>query len=136
MAIKAIVIRLFTGTLSLPEGFDLDYDRDPIAEPVGGGFVAVVEGLAGYGVALVKTSQAKIDILAADPETVAILSLSEPADGDKWPELDDIITPDTLTTLNGILALAGAGQLPSGISVRNGLGAVAPVLDWGGFDVG
>ena len=136
MAIKAIVIRLFTGTLSLPEGFDLDYPRDPIAEPVGGGFVAVVEGLAGYGVALVKTSAEKIATLTADPETVAILSLTEPADGDKWPELDDIITPDTLATLNDILALAGAGQLPSGISVRNGLGAIAPGLDWGGFDVG
>ena len=135
MAIKAIVIRPFTGTLSLPEDFDLDYPRDE-SEPVGGGFVAIV-GVpgSGYGVALIKTSQAKLDILTLDADTLAILPLSEPADGPKWPELDGDITEGALGRINAILSAIGAGQLPDGISVRAALGAIAPGVEWNGFEI-
>jgi len=135
MAIKAIIIRPFTGTLSLPEGFDLDYPRDE-TEPVGGGFVAVVEGIGGYGMAIIKTSPEKVATLAADPDTLAILPLTEPEDGDKWPELDGDITDGGLARINAILSAIGAGQLPAGISVRAALGAIAPGVEWSGFEIG
>lgn len=136
MAIKAIIIRPFNGAPTLPEDMTLDYDRDPETEPIGGGFVAVVDGLFGYGVVIIKTGQEQIDILAADPDTLAISPLTEPEDGGKWPELDGEITPGALSRINAVLTGGGSPQLPDGISVRQALGFVAPGLDWAGFGIG
>ena len=133
--IKAIIIRPFTGSLSLPDDMDLDYERDPQAEPIGGGVVAVVDGIGGYGVAVIKTGAAQLATLAGDADTVAILPLTE-TDGGKWPELDEAITPGGLARMNGILSALGMPGLPEGIIVRAALGAIAPGVDWAGFDIG
>ncbi len=133
--IKAIIIRPSNGSMSFPEGMDLDYERDTVTEPIGGGVVRVVGKIGGYGVAIIKTGAAQLATLAGDANTVAILPLTE-GEGGKWPELDDTITPDGLARMNAILDAVGAGQLPEGITVRAALGAIAPGIEWSGFDIG
>lgn len=139
--IKALVIRPFDGTLSLPKDFQtlhptgLDYPRGE-DEPIGGGFVAVVDGLFGYGVAIVRTGIEQLQTLGADPETLAVLVLSEPEGGAKWPELNDAATNEGLTRVNEVLTANGAKILPEGISVRQALGVMAPGVKFSDFDLG
>lgn len=133
-SIKALVIRPFDGALSLPDGLDLDWQRDE-SEPIGGGFVAVVDGLFGYGAAIVKTQQAQLQTLGADPDTLALLVLSE-TDGGKWPELDNATTEAGLQRINDVLTANGAPTLPAGITVRQALAAIAPGVDFDDFDLG
>ncbi len=134
--IKAIIIRPSNGSMSFPEGMDLDYERDTVTEPIGGGVVRVVGKIGGYGVASVKTGAAQLQALAGDADTVAILPLTETDEGGKWPELDEAITPGGLARMNGILSALGMPGLPEGITVRAALGAIAPGVDWAGFDIG
>lgn len=139
--IKALVIRPFDGTLSLSVDFQqkhplgLDYPRGE-DEPIGGGFVAVVDGLFGYGVAIVRTGAGQLQTLGADPETLAVLVLTEPEGGAKWPELNDIVTGEGLARINAVLTAHGAPNLPDGISARQALGAMAPGVKFADFDLG
>lgn len=63
--------------MSFPEGMDLDYERDTVTEPIGGGVVRVVGKIGGDGVAIIKTGAAQLATLAGDVNTVAILPLTE-----------------------------------------------------------
>lgn len=134
--LKALVIRPFDGTLSLSEELDLDYERDPETEPIGGGFVAVVEGLFGYGAAIVKTGAAQLQTLAADPETLALLPLTDDGEGSHWPELDNATTAEGLQAINDVLTANGAPNLPAGITVRQALAAIAPGVNFEDNDLG
>ncbi len=139
--IKALVIRPFDGTLSLPVDFQtthplgLDYPRGE-DEPIGGGFVAVVGGLFGYGVAIVRTGAEQLQSLADDQDTLAVLVLTEPEGGTKWPELNDPVTNEGLARVNAILTANGAANLPQGISLRQALGVMAPGVKFSDFDLG
>ncbi len=139
--IKALVIRPFNGTLSLPVDFQtthplgLDYPRGA-DEPIGGGFVAVVGGLFGYDVAIVRTGPEQLQTLGADPDTLAVLVLTEPEGGEKWPELNDPVTNEGLARVNAILTANGAPNLPQGISLRQALGVMAPGVKFSNFDLG
>lgn len=139
--IKALVIRPFDGTLSLPVDFQtkhplgLDYPRGE-DEPIGGGFVSVVGGLFGYGVAIVRTGAEQLQTLADDPDTLAVLVLTEPEGGEGWAELNDPVTNEGLARVNAILTANGAPNLPQGISLRQALGVMAPGVKFLSFDLG
>jgi len=134
-SLKAMIIVPFSGAPQLPVDLDLDYVRDE-SEPIGGGFAAVVDGLFGYGVAIIKTQQAQIDTLTADPDTLAVLVLTNTDEGGKWPELDNPATTEGLARINDVLTANSAPNLPAGITIRQTLAVMAPGVDFDSFDVG
>lgn len=64
-----------------------------------------------------------------------VLTLTEPEDGERWPEIDEQ-WPEQMATLNGFLQSIGADPLPVETTPRQAAALLAPEADLTGFDVG
>lgn len=81
------------------------------------------------------TGAAQLDALAADPDTLALLPLTE-SDDSHWPELDNATIEEGLQAINDVLSANGAPTLPVGITVRQALAVIAPGVNFDDFDLG